>query len=73
MKPLSIVGILLILAGGFVLVRGLSYTSSRDTVSVGPFSATVTEKQTVPTWVGGAALAAGLLLVVAGARSKSRS
>jgi len=73
MKALAALGVLVILAGGYILIRGLSYTSSRDTLEVGPLSATVTQKQTVPTWVGGLAIGAGLVMVIAGAGSKSRS
>lgn len=73
MKPLAIVGVLLVLAGGYVLVRGFSYTSSRDTLEVGPLSATVTQKESIPTWAGGVAVGVGLVLIVAGARSPKRS
>ena len=73
MKPLTLVGILAILAGGYILVRGLSFTSERNVLEVGPFKAAVEEKQAVPTWVGGLAVGVGLLMVIAGARSRSRS
>jgi hypothetical protein len=66
MRPLSIVGIVLLVLGAFVLFRGLSFTSKRDVVKVGDLKASVDEKHTVPTWVGGVALVAGLGLVVAG-------
>ena len=73
MKSLTVFGALLILAGGYVLVRGFSYTSSRDTVEVGPLSATVTQKDSVPAWAGGAAVAVGVLMIIAGADSRKRS
>ena len=71
MKILPILGVLLILAGGYVLVRGLSFTRSRDVVEVGPLKASVERQQVVPTWVGGLAVTAGLVLVIAGSRKRS--
>jgi hypothetical protein len=66
MRPLSIAGVVLLVLGAFVLFRGLSFTSKRDVVKVGDLKASVDEQHTVPTWVGGVALVAGLGLVVAG-------
>ena len=73
MKILPIAGVLLILAGAYVLVRGLSYTKSRDVVELGPLKASVEQQQVVPTWVGGLAITAGLVMVIAGAGSRKRS
>jgi hypothetical protein len=73
MKALSIVGVLAILAGGYILVRGLSVTTSRSEVEVGPFSAAVEEKQAIPTWVGGLAVGVGLAMVIAGVGRRTRS
>ncbi|HYW32308.1 MAG TPA: hypothetical protein VE869_12425 [Gemmatimonas sp.] len=72
MKPLVILGVLIVLAGGYILLRGFSYTSDRSTVELGPFRASVEEKQVVPTWVGGLAVGLGLVMVVAGSKSRSR-
>lgn len=66
MRPLSIAGVVLLVLGAFVLFRGLSFTSKRDVVKVGDLKASVDEEHTVPTWVGGVALVAGLGLVVVG-------
>jgi hypothetical protein len=71
MKPSLIIGIVLVLLGGFVLVRGLSYTSDRHELKVGDFKASVEEKRAIPTWVGALAIVGGLALVVAGGRRKS--
>ena len=73
MKALTLVGVLAILAGGYILVSGLSFTKSRNVVEVGPFSAAVEEKQVVPTWVGGLAVGVGLVMVIAGVGRRSRS
>ncbi len=72
MKPLTIIGALIILAGGFVLLRGFSFTKDKSVLEVGPISASVEEKQSIPPWVGGLAVGVGLVLVVAGVSSKSR-
>jgi len=71
MKPSLLVGIVLVLLGGFVLVRGLSYSSDRAVLKVGDLKASVEEKRAVPTWVGALAIVCGLALVIAGSRRKS--
>ncbi len=74
MRVLVLVGVLLAAAGGIILARGLSYSSKRTVLEVGELKATVKEEHTIPTWVGGVALGAGvLLLVVAGLRPRQRS
>jgi hypothetical protein len=70
MRPLSLAGIALVALGAFVLVRGLSFTSQKSVVKVGDFQATVEEHRTVPAWVGGLAVAGGLVLLVAGSRRR---
>lgn len=60
-------GILLLLAGGYILVQGFSVTTNREVFNVGPLQASVSEKKNVPTWVGGVGVAAGLVLIIAGA------
>ncbi len=67
MRILILVGVLLAGFGAFVLVRGFSYTKNRSELKVGDFSATVQEKASIPPWVGGVAVAAGIVLIVAGA------
>lgn len=73
MKAMALLGVLLMLAGGYILVRGLSFTKERDVLEVGPFKAAVEQQQVVPTWVGGLAVGVGLVIVIAGVGSKSRS
>ena len=73
MKALTWLGVLAILAGGYILVRGVSFTKDRNVLEVGPFKAEVQEKQAVPTWVGGLVVGVGLVMVIAGAGSRSRS
>ncbi len=67
MRATLVLGILLVLAGGYIPVQGFSVTTDRQTMDMGPLHASVTERRNVPTWVGGVGVAAGLALVIAGA------
>ena len=71
MRPLSLVGLILVAAGAFVLLRGLSFTSQKSVLKVGDFQASVEEHRTVPPWVGGLLVAGGILLIVGGSRRRS--
>jgi len=71
MRPSFLIGVILLVLGGFVLFRGLSYTSKREVVKVGELRASVGEQHTVPAWVGGLALAAGLGLIVIGVSKRA--
>jgi hypothetical protein len=71
MRPSFVVGVVLLVLGAFVLFRGLSYTSKRDVVKVGDLKASVDEQHTVPAWVGGLALAAGLGLIIVGVSKRA--
>jgi hypothetical protein len=71
---MRITGIILIVLGVIGLVYGgISYTRRRDTVNLGPISATVTQRKTVPIppVAGAIALAAGIGLLIAGGRRRS--
>ncbi len=71
MRPIAIAGILLLILGGFVLVRGGSFTTRRDVLKVGDVKITADEQQSVPPWVGAVALLAGIGLIVAGVRRRA--
>lgn len=67
MSGLKVVAILLIVAGIVGLAYGgFSYTKATHEAKIGPFDFAVKEKKTVnvPIWVGVAAIAAGLVLLV---------
>jgi len=71
---MRIVGIVLIVLGVLGLAYGgVTYTRRRDTVRVGPVSATVRQKETVPIppVLGGVALVVGIGLLVAGSRRRT--
>ncbi|HRQ63800.1 MAG TPA: hypothetical protein PKZ76_02870 [Xanthomonadaceae bacterium] len=72
MKPLTLVGIVLIVAGAIGLAYGsFTYTKDSHETSIGPVALTITEKETVnvPVWLGAGSIVAGLVLVMV--RSKT--
>ena len=71
MRPLSLAGIALICVGAFLLIRGGTFTTRRDVLDVGDVTLTADEKQTIPPWVGGVAIIAGVVVVAAGMRQRS--
>jgi hypothetical protein len=67
MKPIGILGIVLMLAGLVVLVlRGVSYTKDKDKVEVGPIEITAEEKGFITPTTGIIVIAVGAVLVFAG-------
>ena len=68
MRILQIVGVILIAGGLFVLIKTPSYSSEKSVFKIGDVEAKVAQEHAIPPWIGGAALAAGVLLIVAGAR-----
>jgi hypothetical protein len=69
MRPLGIIGVLLIIFGVVVLaLRGISYTKDRDAVRVGPVEVAAEKKGFVPPAVGLGALVAGVVILVAARR-----
>lgn len=70
MRPLSLVGILLLVVGAFIVFRGATYKSRDEVLKVGDIKASVEENRAVPTWVGGAAIVAGIVLLAAGMKRR---
>ena len=71
MRPQAIVGIVLIVLGAFILFRGMTYKSKDEVLKVGDLKASVEQKHAVPTWAGGVALIAGLVLVAGGMKRRA--
>ena len=72
MKPITLVGVLLIILGVIALAyQGITYTTHKDIVDVGPIHATKTEQKTIPLppVLGGLALLGGVVLVISGNKS----
>jgi hypothetical protein len=73
MKLTSIIGILLIIFGVFVLAsEGITYTKTEKVLDIGPIEATAQHKKTIPISpiAGGAAVAAGVVLLVVGSKNR---
>jgi len=71
MRIIQVLGVLLIAGGLYVLLKSPTYSSEKSFFKVGQVEARVREDHEIPPWVGGTAVAAGLVLVVAGARRGS--
>lgn len=74
MKGLVIVGIVLIVAGVLALAyQGISYTDRETVVDVGPIKATAEQEKRfpLPPIVGGALIAGGIVMVIAGMRRRT--
>lgn len=71
MKPISVVGILLVILGVIALTyQGITYTTREKVVQLGPIEATKKTEKTIPLppLLGGTALAAGVVLIIAGSK-----
>ncbi len=72
MRPLALVGVILIVLGGIVLaLRGISYTKERESVEVGPLQVAAERKGFIPPAAGVVAIIVGLGLVLAGRRQRT--
>jgi uncharacterized membrane protein len=71
MKPITIIGVVLIVLGVVALAyQGISYTTSEKVVDLGPLKVEAKREKTIPLppVLGGLALVGGIVLVIAGAR-----
>jgi hypothetical protein len=71
MRPISILGIVLIVFGIFALAsEGITYTKTEKVLQIGPLEATAKHQKTIPIspLAGGAALVGGIVLVIKGAK-----
>ena len=74
MKPITIVGIVLIILGVVMLVaQGITYTDTEKVLDLGPIEATAEREKTIPLSpiAGSAAVVAGIVLVITGSRRRS--
>jgi hypothetical protein len=71
MRHLIIVGIVILGLGAFVLLRGANFTTRRNVLKVGDVKITADEQQSIPPWVGGAAMVMGASLIVVGMRKRA--
>lgn len=68
MRVLQILGALLIAAGVVVLIKSPSYSSEKSVFKLGDVEAKVSQEHAISPWIGGAALAGGIVLIVVGSR-----
>jgi hypothetical protein len=68
MRPMTIVGALLIAAGLYVVINGASFTKDKTVFKAGPIEANVKEQQGVPSWAGAIAIVAGIGCIFVGVR-----
>ena len=71
MKTTTILGIALILLGFVAFAyQGITYTTRKNVIDIGPLQATVDKKETIPLppLVGGLALVGGIALLIVGMR-----
>ena len=71
MKPVAVLGIVLIVLGiGALVYQGFTYTTKEKVLDLGPLQATATRQKTVPLppIVGIVAVVAGVALLMAGNR-----
>lgn len=71
MKPVKILAIVLVVAGGLGLAYGgFTYTRETHKAVIGPIEMAVKDTQTVnvPVWASAAAIAAGLAILLFGGR-----
>jgi uncharacterized membrane protein len=72
MKTTSLLGFALIILGVLALAyQGITYTTHKKVLDVGPIQATKEEHNTIPLppIVGGLALVGGIVLVIAGGKA----
>lgn len=70
MRIVQIVGAVLIAAGLFMILKPPSYSREESVFKLGELEAKVQQQHKVPGWVGGIALGAGLVMVVAGFKKR---
>lgn len=73
MRPLAMLGIVLIVLGALALAyQGITYTTNEKVVDVGPLKVEAKKEKTIPLppVLGGVAIAVGLVLLIANARGR---
>ena len=71
MKPVTLIGVALIILGVLALAyQGITYTTREKVIDLGPLKASVDKEKTIPLppILGALALAGGVVLVIVGAR-----
>jgi hypothetical protein len=75
MKTATIAGIVLLIVGAIALAyQGISYTTQKKVVDIGPIHATrdETHRLPLPPILGGILLVTGIVLLISGSRATAR-
>ena len=70
MRVISIIGIVLVLAGGWVTINGGSFTTREKVVEVGDLAITADRERPIPLWAGIGAMLLGAGMIVAGLQKR---
>ena len=73
MRPLAVLGIILIALGAIALAyQGITYTTNEKVVDLGPLKVEAKKEKTIPLppVLGGVALVVGLVLLIASSRGR---
>ena len=68
MRALQISGLVLIVIGLWLIIRPPSYSHDETVLKFGDVEARMQQQRSIPGWVGGVALGAGVVLVAFGLR-----
>jgi drug/metabolite transporter (DMT)-like permease len=68
MRPIAIIGALLVLAGLYVVINGASFTKEKTVLKAGPLEANVKQHESIPPWAGAVAILVGAGCIVVGVR-----
>jgi hypothetical protein len=75
MRPLMVIGLILVILGVLALgYQGVAYVTTRDTVAkIGPVEVQAERAHAVPLWpiLSGTALVVGILCMIAGANKRA--
>ena len=73
MRPLAVIGIILIVLGAIALAyQGITYTSKEKVVDLGPLKVEAKREKTIPLppALGGVAVVVGVVLLIASSRRR---
>ena len=70
MRALQISGLVLIVIGLWLIIRPPSYSHDETVLKFGDVEAKMQQQRSIPGWVGGVALGAGVVLVAFGLRKR---
>ncbi len=68
MRVVQLIGVCLIAAGTFIFWKQPKFHRREDVVTIGDFKASLKQEETIPPWVAGTCIGAGVLLLLVGTR-----